>query len=184
MPKFLPVQPDAAGERVRQIYTDHEDTFGSPPDNLVKTLAPSSAILDGFYGLYKAVMGDNSLNDKTREMAILKIAGLNGCDYCRQSHTPLARKAGVSDEMIGALENHEKSELFTFLEKEVLSWVEGITRNPGSIDEELFKQLKNHLTQQQIIELTTIAGFYNMVTRLAQALEVEGEGQKKTAGHA
>ncbi|HEY2934313.1 MAG TPA: carboxymuconolactone decarboxylase family protein [Acidobacteriota bacterium] len=183
MPKFLPVQPDAAGERVRQVYSDYEDTFGGPPDNLAKTLAPSSAILDGYYSMFRAVMGDNSLDDKTRELVILKVAKLNECDYCRNSHLPLAKKAGVSDEMIAALEDHEKSELFTFVEKEALSWVEGVTRNPASIDEELFKQLKNHLTQQQIIELTTIAGFYNMVTRLAQALDVEAEGQKKTAGH-
>ena len=184
MPKFLPVQSDAAGERVRRIYRDHEDTFGAPPDNLIKTLAPSSAILEGYYGLHKAVMGDISLNDKTRELAILKIARLNGCEYCQHGHVASAKRAGISDEMIAALEDHEKSDLFTFTEKEVLSWVEGLTRNAGSIDEELFKQLKNHLTQQQVIELSAIAAFYNMTTRLAQALEVEAEGQKKAAGHA
>lgn len=183
MPKFLPVQADAAGELVRQIYADHEITFGAPPDNLVKTIAPSSSFLDAYYQMFRTVMGDISLNDKTRELAILKVAKLNGCQYCQHRYSSLGKKAGITDEMIAALDNHEKSELFTFTEKEALSWAEGITKNPGGIDEELFKQLKNHFTQQQIIELTMIAAFFNMVARLCQSLEIEIEGQRKAVGH-
>ncbi|MBI4457067.1 MAG: carboxymuconolactone decarboxylase family protein [Acidobacteria bacterium] len=183
MPKYLPVQLDAAGEHVREVYKNYEISFGVPADNVVKTLAPSSTFLEAYYRMFRTVMGDISLNDKMRELAILKVAKLNGCQYCLHHHTILGRKAGITDGMVAALEDHEKSDLFTFAEKELLSWTSGVTRNPGSIDEELFKQLKNHFTQQQVIELTTIAAFFNMVTRLCQSLEIEIEGQKKAAGH-
>ena len=183
MPKFLPVQADAAGETAQKIYGDYQSTFGIPADNVVKTLASSSAFLESYYGMFKAVMGDISVNDRTRELAVLKVAKLNGCKYCLHHHTQLGKKAGITDEMIAALDQHATSELFTFSEKELLSWTEGVTQNPGGIDEEIFKQLKNHFTQQQVVELTLLVGFFNMVTRLCQSLEIEVEGQKKAAGH-
>ena len=183
MPKYLPVQLDAAGERVRQVYADYETTFGTSPDNLIKTIAPSSAFLQNYYQMFKTVMGDCSLSDKTRELAILKVAKLNGSEYCLHQHTILGKKAGITDEMIAALDNHKAGDLFTFMEQEALTWVEEITKNPGATDEENFKQLKNHFTQQQVVELTVIAAFFNMFTRLCQALEIEIEQQKKVAGH-
>ncbi len=183
MPKYLPVQLDAAGERIRQVYADFETVFGATPDNVLKTIAPSSAFLQGYYQMFKAVMGDCSLDDKTRELAILKVARLNGSEYCQHQHTILGRKAGITDEMIAALDSHKTSDLFTYMEQEALTWVEDLTKNPGATDEENFKQLKNHFTQQQVIELTIIAAFFNMVTRVSQTLEIEVEGQKKAAGH-
>jgi uncharacterized peroxidase-related enzyme len=183
MPKFLPVQLDAAGQSVRQIYADYQNTFGTPPDNLTKTLAPSSLFLQGYYAMYRAAMGESSLNDKVRELAILKVAKLNGCKYSIHHHSALGRRAGVTDQMLASLDDHEKSDLFTYMEKEALSWAEGVTKNPGEIDEELFKQLKNHFTQQQVVELTILAAFFNMVARLSQSLDVEVEGQKRAAGH-
>ena len=70
MPKFLTVQPDAAGERVKQVYADYQLTFGANPDSVVKTIAPSSAFLEAYYQMFKAAMGDISINDRTRELAI------------------------------------------------------------------------------------------------------------------
>jgi uncharacterized peroxidase-related enzyme len=183
MPKFLPVQPDAAGERVKQVYSDYQATFGVPPDNLVKTIAPSSAFLDAYYQMFRTVMGDISLNDRMRELAILKVAKLNGCRYTLHHHTLLGRKAGISDEMIAAIDNHAQSDLFTFSEKELLSWAEGVSKSPGSIPQDDFLQLKNHFTQQQVIELTVVVSFFNLATRVCQSLEVDIEGQKKEAGH-
>lgn len=183
MPKFLPVQPDAAGERIKAVYSDYQAAFGVAPDNMIKTVAPSAAFLESYYQMFRTVMGDTSLNDKIRELAILKVAKLNGCAYTLHHHTQMGKKAGISDEMIAALDNHEKSELFSFSEKEMLSWADGVTRNPGGIPPDTFLQLKNHFTQQQIIELTVIVAFFNMAARISQSLEVEIEGQKKAAGH-
>jgi alkylhydroperoxidase family enzyme len=183
MPKFLPVQLDSAGERVRQVYSDFETAFGTPPDNIVRTIAPSSAFLQGYYHMLKAVIGESSLNDKTRELVILKVAKLNGSEYVQHQRALLGKKVGISDEMIAALDDHRKSDLFTYMEQEALNWTEDITKNPNSTDEENFKQLKNHFTQQQVVELTTLAAFFNMVTRLCQALEIEIDGHNKSAGH-
>jgi AhpD family alkylhydroperoxidase len=48
-------------------------------------------------------MAPGALDVLTKEMVYLAISATNGCAYCIASHTAGARKAGMTDAMLGEL---------------------------------------------------------------------------------
>ncbi|MBL9039401.1 MAG: carboxymuconolactone decarboxylase family protein [Archangium sp.] len=61
--------------------------LGSVP-NLFLVVANSPAALEGYLGLSSA-LGKGELDAKTRNRVALRVAELNGCDYCLSAHTYL-----------------------------------------------------------------------------------------------
>jgi AhpD family alkylhydroperoxidase len=51
----------------------------------------------------KEVMAPGALDSLTKELIYLAVSATNQCQYCMASHTASARKAGMSDEVLGEL---------------------------------------------------------------------------------
>lgn len=176
MPKYLPVQWDAANEKIKGVYTEVEKDIGFVP-NFIKTLSHSDNYLKAVADLYRRLMGQTSLSEKIRQLAILKTCKLDKCSYTVTQHTELARKAGWSDEQLEAMDDYAESDLFTYYEKEVLKLAELVTRRPDEINFDYWTQFDNHFTSDEGVELITLIGFFHMVNCWALSLEVELEPQ-------
>ncbi|MGQ0676580.1 MAG: carboxymuconolactone decarboxylase family protein [Rhodospirillales bacterium] len=51
----------------------------------------------------KQTMKPGALDALTKEMLYLAVSVTNGCEYCIRSHTAAARKAGMTEAMLGEL---------------------------------------------------------------------------------
>jgi uncharacterized peroxidase-related enzyme len=172
MPRYLPVQLDAANDHIRKVYSEIEKDIGFVP-NFIKTLAHSGNFLEGVADLYRELMGETSLSEKIRQLAILKTCKLNRCQYTVTGYSELAKKGGWTDEQIEAMDDYVNSDLFNFYEKEVLQLAEQITKEPDEIQDDFWTQLNNHYTSDQVVELVTVIGFFNMINRFILSLQVE-----------
>ncbi len=172
MPRYLPVQLDAANDHVKKVYSDIERDIGLVP-NFVKTLAHSGNFLESVTDLYRNLMGETSLSEKIRQLAILKTCKLNRCQYMVTCYLELAKKGGWTEEQIEAIDDYMSSDLFNYYEKEVLQLAEQITEEPDEIQDDFWAQLNNHYTSDQVVELVTLIGFFNMINRFILALQVE-----------
>lgn len=91
-----------APPRVRAVYDDIMRTRNIDwINNFWKVLANDPATLERTWDSLKAVMAPGALDPLTKEMLYLAVSTANGCDYCIASHTAAARKAGMSDAMLG-----------------------------------------------------------------------------------
>ena len=180
MPRYLPVQLDAANEKIQAVYAEVEDRTGFIP-NFIKTLAHSDNFLQTVADLYGRLLGDTNLSEKIRQLVILKTCKLEKCKYTVSHHTELAKKAGWTQEQIQAMDDYAQSDLFTYYEKEVLKLTELITFEPDEIPQlEYWTQLDNHFTSDQVVEMIILIGFFNMINRFVLSLEVELEPQFQT----
>ena len=94
---------EASGE-VRAIYDDIMATRKTDwINNFWKALANHPPTLRRTWESIKQVMAADALDPLTKEMVYLAVSATNGCEYCIASHTASARKAGMSDEMLGEL---------------------------------------------------------------------------------
>ena len=178
MPRYLPVPLVAASEKVKTIYAEVEGTAGFVP-NFIGTWAHSENFVGAVADLYKTVTGETSLSEKIRQLVILKTCKLDKCPYTIAHYTPKALDSGWSQEHIDAMETYAESEMFVYYEKETLELAELITSRPDDISDEFWTQLNNHYTSDQVVELITLIGFFNLVNRLVLALQVELEPQLK-----
>lgn len=93
-----------ANAEVRVVYDDIMATRKTDRvNNFWKALASHPPTLRRTWESIKSVMGPGALDSLTKEMIYLAVSATNGCDYCTTSHTASARKAGMTDEMLGEL---------------------------------------------------------------------------------
>ncbi len=95
--------PEASAE-VRAVYDDIMATRKTDRvNNFWKALASHPPTLRRTWESVKSVMAPGALDPLTKEMVYLAVSATNGCGYCTASHTASARRAGMTDEMLGEL---------------------------------------------------------------------------------
>ena len=98
------VEYDDATPDVRAVYDDIMTTRKTDRvNNFWKALARHPPTLRHTWESVKAVMAPGALDVLTKEMIYLAVSTASGCAYCIASHTAGARRAGMTDEMLGEL---------------------------------------------------------------------------------
>ncbi|HYL32964.1 MAG TPA: carboxymuconolactone decarboxylase family protein [Stellaceae bacterium] len=93
-----------AGPEVRAVYDDIMATRKvNWVNNFWKTLASDPKTLKRTWDSIKQVMAPGALDALTKEMIYVAVSVTNNCEYCINSHTAAARKAGMSDAMLAEL---------------------------------------------------------------------------------
>ena len=80
-----------------------------------------------------------------------------------------------------ALADFEASAALSELEKLVLRYAVAVTLTPVEVSEELFRSLKPHFTNRQLVELTSAIAWENYRARFDHAFGIEAEGFSKGA---
>jgi AhpD family alkylhydroperoxidase len=172
MARYLPVQLDAANDTVKAVYADVEGDLGSVPD-FIKVLAHSGNFLGPIADAYRALMGETGLSEKIRQLVVLKTCRLDKCKSTIDRHSRLALDAGWTEEQLRAIDDYSDSALFTYYEREALQLVDFVYSRPDEIPFDYWRQLDNHYTSDQVVEMITLIGFTMMVNRLILSLELE-----------
>ncbi len=172
MPRYLPVQIDAASEPVKSVYADVQQKLGYVP-NFLKTIAHNDRILKPMADTFLCAVGESSLSEKTRQLVLLRVCQLDKCKYTVDVHTFLAKKAGWSEDQLKAMDDYNQSELFSFYEKEALRLVELVRSTPDEIPNDYWAQLDNHYTSDQVVEMISLIGFVGLINHLILALQIE-----------
>ncbi|HEX2112971.1 MAG TPA: carboxymuconolactone decarboxylase family protein [Alphaproteobacteria bacterium] len=104
MPSVKPIEYADASPAVRAVYDDIMATRKvNWINNFWKVLANDPMTLRRTWESIKQIMAPGALDALTKEMIYLAVSVTNGCDYCTASHTAAARKAGMTDAMLGEL---------------------------------------------------------------------------------
>src|SRR5215469_11479041 len=93
-----------ASAEVRAVYDDIMAARKTDwVNNFWKALANHPPTLKRTWDSIKEVMASGALDRLTKEMIYIAVSATNGCEYCVRSHSAGARKAGMSEAMLGEL---------------------------------------------------------------------------------
>jgi AhpD family alkylhydroperoxidase len=142
--------------------------------HLHRMLLNSPDVAKGWIDLYDAVRWKSALSGKLRELVMCQVAAINGAEYEWAAHAPLALKEGASQAQLDALPDWKANQdLFDAAERAALGLCDAMTKHVH-VPEACFDQVKAVLPQREILELVvTIAG-YNCVSRVLEALQING----------
>ena len=101
-PVVSPISKENAAPSVKPIYDKFTHVFGHMP-SFFGTMARVPEALEHFVPLYGAVIDKGSVQSKYKELAYLKTAQINGCEYCFKAHSASGKKNGVSEDQIGQM---------------------------------------------------------------------------------
>ena len=142
--------------------------------NLYKMLLHSPQLAEGWLAFLTSVRQQSDLPGRYRELAILRVAVLNGANYEFDVHVPFALREGIEQEVIDALRaNGELNELDATA-RAVIAYTDSMTRDI-QVPDSVFEEVRTHFTARHTVELTVTIAAYNCVSRFIEALRVDGE---------
>lgn len=148
------------------------------PLNIYRMVAHGGAVGEGFLALGSAILRRSALDPQLRELVILRVGALCGSHYEVFQHRRVATQAGVPAAKIEAVLRQPRDEpeagAFTVLELDVLRYTDAVVRDVKA-PQALFDAVAAALPHQQLIELMMAIGFYMLVSRLLENLEVDLE---------
>ena len=183
MARIPTVSPSDAGLKTRLILRlgprMMEKLTGRRPENGMEPIALYAhvpALLGGILKLEQATAKVNRVENRLKILAQLKASTLIGCEFCIDLGSQIARRSGLTDEELLALPRYQESGLFTELEMLVLDYAVGMTRTPVEVSDVLFAELREHLDNPQLVELTSLIALEGMRSRFNWALGVGAAG--------
>lgn len=145
-----------------------------PPLNLYRVLPHAPGVAQGFLGLGGAVLRQSSLPPLLRELVILRVGALSNAHYEVHQHRRVARGLGMAETKIEAALADPGSALFDAREQAVLAFTDAVVRQVKA-PEPLYRVLAAHCSPQEQMEVIVTIGFYMLVSRLLENLELEIE---------
>jgi AhpD family alkylhydroperoxidase len=183
MARITGVSPAQARLRTRIVYwfvgrgmakltgNDAERVLGP-----LQMYAHVPALFTGYVKLEQATAKLHDLDPRLHALAELKAATLTQCEYCIDLGSAIAHRWGLTDAELLALPGYRSSPLFSELDKLVLDYAVGMSRTPVDVPDALFDQLRQHLSEPQIVELTHHIALENMRGRFNLALGIGSSG--------
>jgi AhpD family alkylhydroperoxidase len=139
--------------------------------HLYRMLLHSPPIAAGWLRHLTAVRRESSLPGTLRELAIMRVALLNGAPYEADQHTPIARAEGLSEAQLDVLRTWQSSNAFDPRQRAVLAYTDAMTREIR-VPDDVFAVIRSLFDERAIVELTATVAAYNMVSRFLEALQI------------
>ncbi|GAB7348083.1 hypothetical protein MBLNU459_g6111t2 [Dothideomycetes sp. NU459] len=188
---YAPSEPPAdAPTQTREIYARiAERRKPRPLIPLDLALLHNPSIADGWNTLLGAIRSKTTLDAGLLEMAVARIAVLNGAVWEWAAHAPLALKGGLSRAALEVVRTAaltvgesgegqgprartaEEEEALSGREWAVLCYTDQMTRQV-QVDDVVFDALREFLDEAGIMEITATVATYNCVSRFLVALNV------------
>ncbi len=170
-PAISALAKEQAAAEVQPIFEKLTHVFGYMPA-FFGTMARVPKALEHFMPLYSAIIDKGTVEPKLKDLAYLKTALINGCEYCHRAHAASGKKNGISEEQIQALAFYQRSPKFDAKEKAVMLYAERMTRGASALRGNALQELKQYFNDDQIVELTLTIAMANFTNRFNDALQV------------
>jgi uncharacterized peroxidase-related enzyme len=134
-----------------------------------RAMAHRPEVLKNFPPFYSAVVGPGSVARRVKVLVYLACSYANTCPFCVASNLPGARKAGITEEEIRAVETAQDS-AFPPAERAAIAYARELTRTAHA--ETTRDELRAHYTDEQIVEITLVIGISNLTNRFNNGLQI------------
>ena len=110
----------------------------------------------------RAVRKGKSIDERLKNLVELKGAQMIGCEFCVDLGSQICRNSGFTDDELLALACYRQSDLFTEREKLALDYTVAVMRTPVEVNDELFARMREHFSDEQLVEMTALLTLVNL----------------------
>lgn len=170
--------PPAVLETYQRLFGDRDPvaepgTATGTPGNWWTVMALVPEVLTSFQASTRAISNLSALTSYHRELGLLRAGFAKESKFVYSQHCKAARRAGVPDEKIEAVSAWASSDLFDPMERAVLAYADELVLTDGRVQDATFARLKEHLSEEAILELTYAVTLYMAFAVFTRALRLE-----------
>jgi AhpD family alkylhydroperoxidase len=130
------------------------------------------------------------------ELVKLRASLINGCAYCVDRHTKIARSLSETEQRLYTVSLWSETSFFSERERAALAWTEAVTRvSVEHVPDEVYELARKQFSEKELVDLTlaivaingwnrlaiafrTVPGTFQMAVRpaIGEAGQVQGQG--------
>jgi AhpD family alkylhydroperoxidase len=158
------------GSELAGLYQRVQASMKTIP-RMYQALGNSPPLLDGWLAFAWSLRQDSESPAALRELAILRVGRLTGCEYVWRSHRKLALDAGVSEAKVAAAGGGQPWDVFTAEERAVLAVTDALTVH-ADIPDATWESFAGFFADRQALEIVLTIAWYTCVARVATGLRL------------
>ena len=147
---------------------------GLPPVEMIQAMCLRPEILGAFAGFGRSVYPGGLLERRVKELVIITASQANECQFCTESHCDLVGIAGILD---APLEIVAHPSMLGPQERLAVEFTRAAMRESNHIPEALWVQVGDVFTDPEVVELTFLVGYINMLNLFNNCLGVRYSGE-------
>jgi AhpD family alkylhydroperoxidase len=164
---------DEAGEQAQPLYDRLEAERTTPTPNIFLALAHAPDQLDAFLS-YANTLRTAELGPRLRELLILTVGHVTGCDYEIAHHQSHALAAGLTPAQVAAVPQFETADVFDDFDRAVMRLAAQF--GSGSVvPQEMWDAVASRLSTPQMVQLTLTLAWYVSGALMMRMLDVDLE---------
>lgn len=163
---------------VRMPYKTADDLPASmaalsqgPVINIYGVLLHSPHTVEHIARLGASLFSGASLDPVDRELLILAYSLRFQAPYEWAQHVPVSAAVGVSDEQRAALRDGDLG-VFAPAQQALLRFASTAADHP-TVDDEVYGAVREHYSDEQVIETLVLAGFYYLLGRVSTVIDID-----------
>jgi len=180
MPRMPELKPDEMSERQKALKAKMAATFTGPVQGPFSLWLRNPDVGAHATELVKLLRDNTSVSRPIRELAILMAARHHGAPYPWAIHAPLARRAGLPDEVIAAIEAGRRPS-FAAPDQAAAHALLAELIETGRIKDATYAAAEAALGREALIDLVSVATFYCGLALFLNAFEVPAPEVSPTA---
>ena len=111
----------------------------------------------------------SALDKSLLELVKIRTSQLNGCAFCIDMHTKVARAHGETEQRIYALTAWRETPFFSERERAALEWTETLTQLREGVPDDCYASARQHFDEVELVDLTYAIVAINGWNRVAIA---------------
>lgn len=145
---------------------------GTEPPAIFTTLGRTKGLFTGWLHFAGRLMPFGSLERRESELVILTVATARECEYEREHHRLLGKRAGLSTAEIEGILADTVVETLTAREAVLRESAKALVATKD-LDEAQWERLRSVTTEREAIELLLLVGHYDMLATTLMTLRLE-----------
>ena len=111
-----------------------------------------------------------------RSLIAARVSQIISSPFCVDINRATLVERGVTRDKVEALADWRRNPLFDERERAVLDYAEAVTGRERKVDDALMDRLKQHFSDDEVVEITGLICFQNMSSKFNTALDVPSGG--------
>jgi len=147
---------------------------GHAPVEMIQAMTLRPEILRAFAGFGNAVYPGGILERRVKELVIIAASQSNECQFCVNSHCDLVDLAGIVEDPLTAIDDPAS---LAPRERVAVEYTRAAMADSNDVPEALASRLHEHFTDPELVELSFLIGYINMLNLFNNLLQVRYGGE-------
>lgn len=169
-PRIAPTEAAEWEGEQKELMAKLEQGVG--PVNVMRTMVRHPKLVKRWLPFTNHILFKSTLSPRHREIAILRVAWVTGCEYEWAQHLPIGREAGLAEADFARIPAGAEAEGWDEVEAALIRAVDQLNAE-SFIDDATWAALRRHYDEQQVMDLMMTVGNYRGLAGLLNSTGVQ-----------